>query len=167
MRWTLYDVGGARGQRKIWAPYFSDANAIIFLAPLSAFDQTLDEESGINRLYDSMQLFKEICGNKLLSDVHMVLFLNKADLLHHKLESGVQVNRYVTSYGDRPNQYEDTVAYFRAHYIQAHRHARPDSRNRLLYVHVTTMVDTKATQRIISNVRDTIFRSNLKTAALA
>lgn len=37
--WHLYDVGGARGQRHKWVPYFDDANAIIFLAPVSAFDQ--------------------------------------------------------------------------------------------------------------------------------
>lgn len=37
--WNLYDVGGARGQRHTWVPYFDDANAIIFLAPVSAFDQ--------------------------------------------------------------------------------------------------------------------------------
>lgn len=37
--WHLYDVGGARGQRHTWIPYFDDANAIIFLAPVSAFDQ--------------------------------------------------------------------------------------------------------------------------------
>lgn len=37
--WHLYDVGGARGQRHSWVPYFDDANAIIFVAPVSAFDQ--------------------------------------------------------------------------------------------------------------------------------
>ncbi|PPQ82402.1 hypothetical protein CVT24_002297, partial [Panaeolus cyanescens] len=29
--WKLYDVGGARGQRRAWIPYFDDATAIIFL----------------------------------------------------------------------------------------------------------------------------------------
>jgi guanine nucleotide-binding protein alpha-1 subunit len=37
--WHLFDVGGARGQRQSWIPYFDDANAIIFVAPVSAFDQ--------------------------------------------------------------------------------------------------------------------------------
>lgn len=37
--WHLFDVGGARGQRHSWVPYFDDANAIIFVAPVSAFDQ--------------------------------------------------------------------------------------------------------------------------------
>jgi hypothetical protein len=37
--WHLFDVGGARGQRHSWVPYFDDANAIIFVSPISAFDQ--------------------------------------------------------------------------------------------------------------------------------
>jgi G-protein alpha subunit len=37
--WHLYDVGGARGQRHTWVPFFDEANAIIFVAPISAFDQ--------------------------------------------------------------------------------------------------------------------------------
>ena len=44
--WHLYDVGGARGQRHSWVPYFDDANAIIFVAPVSAFDQV--SFSGMN-----------------------------------------------------------------------------------------------------------------------
>jgi len=40
--WHLYDVGGARGQRHKWVPYFDDATAIIFVAPISAFDQVSD-----------------------------------------------------------------------------------------------------------------------------
>lgn len=32
--WHLFDVGGARGQRQSWIPFFDDANAIIFVAPV-------------------------------------------------------------------------------------------------------------------------------------
>jgi guanine nucleotide-binding protein alpha-1 subunit len=58
--WVIYDVGGARNQRQAWAPFFQDGefilalyvilsspssevNAVIFLAPISAFDQVLAE----------------------------------------------------------------------------------------------------------------------------
>jgi hypothetical protein len=33
-----------------WAPFFDDVNAIIFLAPISCFDQVLAEDPSINRL---------------------------------------------------------------------------------------------------------------------
>ena len=64
-------------------------NAIIFLAPISAFDQTLAEDPKVNRLEDSMLLWKSVVSNKLLENVNIILFLNKCDLLRAKLEAGV------------------------------------------------------------------------------
>ncbi|PCH42467.1 G-protein alpha subunit [Wolfiporia cocos MD-104 SS10] len=162
--WHLYDVGGARGQRHTWVPYFDDATAIIFLAPVSAFDQYLTEDPRTNRVDDSLQLFKQICSNQLLKGAHLVLFLNKADVLREKLERGVKVKRYITSYGDRPNEADAVVSYFKAHFAQVH--TKNNESKRVLYTHLTSVVDTKAMQSIISNVRDSIFRDYLKSAAL-
>ncbi|KAF8627267.1 hypothetical protein AX15_004447 [Amanita polypyramis BW_CC] len=162
--WHLFDVGGARGQRHSWVPYFDDANAIIFLAPVSAFDQYLEEDPRINRIDDSLQLFTQICSNRLLKSVHLVLFLNKIDLLKAKLEKGLKVRKYITSFGDRANDYDMVVQYFRAHFLQVHR--RNNENRRVLYTHFTNVTDTKATQRIIGNVRDSIFRGYLQSAAL-
>jgi len=164
VKWLLYDVGGARGQRHTWVPYFDDASAIIFLAPISAFDQYLDEDARINRIDDSLQLFTTICSNPLLKKVHLVLFLNKTDLLKTKIDAGIRVKRYITSYGDRPNTYDEVTTYFKAHFSQVHR--RNNEAKRVLYIHMTSVVDTKATQQIIVNVRDSIFRGYLKDAAL-
>ncbi|EMD31361.1 heterotrimeric G-protein alpha subunit [Gelatoporia subvermispora B] len=162
--WHLFDVGGARGQRHTWVPYFDDATAIIFVAPVSAFDQYLDEDPRTNRVDDSLQLFKQICSNPLLKNAHLVLFLNKTDILHAKLARGVNVKKYITSYGDRPNEFDAVVNYFRAHFTQVHK--RNNENNRVLYTHLTSVVDTKTTQSIITNVRDSIFRGYLKSAAL-
>ncbi|KAF5359184.1 hypothetical protein D9756_003518 [Leucocoprinus leucothites] len=162
--WHLFDVGGARGQRHSWVPYFDDANAIIFVAPVSAFDQYLEEDPRVNRIDDSLQLFTQICSNALLKNVHLVLFLNKTDLLKAKIDKGLRVRKYITSFGDRANDYETVLNYFRAHFLQVHR--RNNENRRVLYTHFTSVVDTKATQRIIGNVRDSIFRGYLQSAAL-
>ncbi|KAI9463248.1 G-alpha-domain-containing protein [Lactarius psammicola] len=162
--WHLYDVGGARGQRHSWVPYFDEANAIIFVAPISAFDQYLDEDPRTNRIDDSLQLFTSICSNQLLKNIHLVLFLNKTDVLQNKLANGVRVSKYITSYGNRPNDYETVVNYFRAHFLQVHR--KNNEKKRVLYSHFTNVVDIKTTRSIIANVRDSIFRDYLKSAAL-
>jgi guanine nucleotide-binding protein subunit alpha len=162
--WHLFDVGGARGQRHSWVPFFDDANAIIFVSPISAFDQYLEEDPRTNRIDDSLQLFTQICSNQLLKKVHLVLFLNKTDILRKKLEQGLPVSKYILSYGDRANEYESVVQYFRAHFLQVHR--RNNENRRVLYTHLTNVTDTKATQSIIGNVRDSIFRGYLQSAAL-
>ncbi|KAG1771924.1 guanine nucleotide binding protein, alpha subunit, partial [Suillus placidus] len=61
--WYIYDVGGSRSMRPHWqwVPYFDDVQAIIFLAPLS-FNQVLEEDRQVNRLEDSIYLWKEVCS---------------------------------------------------------------------------------------------------------
>jgi hypothetical protein len=163
--WRLFDVGGSRGQRHAWVPFFEDANAIIFLAPISAFDQYLEEDYKVNRIDDSLQTFTSICSNPLLKNVHLVLFLNKIDILAQKLKAGIKVRKYITSFGDRSNEFHEVSEYFRAHFHQAHRKNNADAR-RALYTHMTSVVDTRATQDIITNVRDSIFRGYLKETSL-
>ncbi|KAF9467431.1 guanine nucleotide binding protein, alpha subunit [Collybia nuda] len=136
--WRMYDVGGARSQRNAWIPYFDDATAIIFLAPISAFDQHLEENPKVNRIEDSLQLFSAICSNKLLKGASLILLLNKVDVLKQKLESGTRVLKYIPSYGKRRNNYESVAEYFRVHFKQIHH--RSDSGGRGLYTHFTTMV---------------------------
>jgi len=45
-----------------------------------------------------MLLWREICRNKLLVNVDLILFLNKIDLLQKKLESGIHLNKYLAQY---------------------------------------------------------------------
>ncbi|KAI0784647.1 G-protein alpha subunit [Abortiporus biennis] len=160
--WIMYDVGGAR---PAWAQFFDDARAIIFLAPISAFDQYLEEDPRTNRIDDSLQLFTSICSNKLLQKAALVLMLNKTDLLRQKLQAGIKVRKYISSYGDRPNSYEEVSEYFRAHFIQVQK--RKDSAHRSLYVHFTSMLDIRATQHIIVNVGEAIMRLHMADVGLA
>lgn len=144
----MYDVGGTRTlvrpclppdplrgllflrcsciplQRQVWSSYFDDMNAIIFLAPISCFDEKLAEDRRVNRLEDSFLLWKAVVSNKILARTQLVLFLNKVrvrrrenapsnsvlvfhvpqcDLLDKKLKGGIRVKDYVPSYGDRRN----------------------------------------------------------------
>ena len=77
-------------------------HAIIFLAPLT-FNLTLEEDPSVNRIEDSIMIWKAICSNKLLERTAIILFLNKMDVLAATLGSGLRVKDYVTSYGDLPN----------------------------------------------------------------
>ena len=88
--WIFYDVAGSRThvstvtwmsvvclikgslhpcQRGAWHPYFMDVKAIIFLAPISVFDERLSGDLGINRLEDSIKSWTNICRSKLLAKV--------------------------------------------------------------------------------------------------
>lgn len=58
--WRIYDVGGARSHRFTWAPFFDDVDAVLFLAPVSAFDQTLSEDRDVNRCEQGCILLRNL-----------------------------------------------------------------------------------------------------------
>ncbi|KAF8899303.1 guanine nucleotide binding protein, alpha subunit [Infundibulicybe gibba] len=154
VEWKIYD-------RQAWAPYFEDVNAIIFLAPISAFDQ----DPKVNRLEDSLLLWKAVVSNKLLANVNIVLFLNKCDLLQAKLDAGVRLNHHMITYGDRPNDYGSVSKYFRNKFGAIHQTFTPN-KERELYIHLTAVTDTRRTVTIIATVRDIIIKGNLRNMRL-
>lgn len=165
VHWKIYDVGGARHQRQAWVPYFDDVDAIIFLAPISAFDQVLTEDPKCNRLYDTLELWKSVVSHKLLANVNIILFLNKCDLLRKKLENGVKLKHHMHGYRDRPNDYNTVSQYFRNKFGAIHQAYAPN-KSRDLFIHLTSVTDTLKTQTIIMTVRDMILQAQLKGTAL-
>ncbi|KAG1741523.1 G-alpha-domain-containing protein [Suillus paluster] len=162
--WRIVDVGGSRSQVPTWVPFFDDVDAIIFLAPISSFDQVLAEDRSVNRLEDSVLLWKAVCSNKLLANVDLVLFLNKCDILDSKLASGIRLSKYVRSYGDRPNDMETASKYFRSKFSAIHREYSPLPRK--FYGFCTTVTDTTTTAGILASVRDMVVRRHLKQSRL-
>ncbi|KAH7910974.1 guanine nucleotide binding protein, alpha subunit [Hygrophoropsis aurantiaca] len=161
--WRVFDVGGQRSLRAAWVPFFDDMNAIIFLAPISCFDQVLQEDPSVNRLADSVLLWKTIVSNPLLKKTDLVLFLNKCDILRAKLNSGIRLGDYIVSYGSRPNDFECASQYLRKKFAALMKEHSPE---RPFYCHFTSVTDTKSTTLILQNVQDMIVRDNLKRSAL-
>lgn len=157
--WRVFDVGGARSLRAAWVPYFDDMDAIIFLAPISCFDQVLAEDPSVNRLEDSILLWKSVVSNPLLKGTNIVLFLNKIDIFKTKLAAGVSFGHYVVSYGDRPNDFESTSRYLMKKFAGILKQSSPEPRT--FYCHLTTVTDSRSTLRILTNVKDMVLRQNL------
>jgi hypothetical protein len=57
----------------------------------------------VNRLEDSLGLWKVVCRSPLLARAALVLLLNKRDVLARTLADGVPVRRYIARY-DGPNE---------------------------------------------------------------
>lgn len=163
-KWKIFDVGGSRTQRHAWLPYFDQVNAVIFLAPISCFDERLLEDPRVNRLEDSFILWKAICSSKLLSRTILILFLNKMDILEQKIRNGVTVKRFLPSYGDRPNETNDVVKYLRQKFKDTVRYCSPEPR--VCHIYPTSVIDTKNMSVTLISVRDGILREYLKRADL-
>ncbi|TFK23704.1 guanine nucleotide-binding protein alpha-4 subunit [Coprinopsis marcescibilis] len=162
--WRIFDVGGARSLRAAWAPYFDNMDAIIFLAPISGFDEVLTEDASINRLEDSVLLWKATVSNPLLKTAQTVLFLNKTDIFKAKLDAGIRFGQYVVSYADRANDYETASAYLRKKFAGIHKQHSPLPR--MLYCHLTAVTDVQSTQHVLANVKDIVLRQALENTKL-
>ncbi|KAI0088915.1 guanine nucleotide binding protein, alpha subunit [Irpex rosettiformis] len=160
--WKVYDVGGSRTSRAAWIPYFTDVHAVLFLAPISAFDERLAEDKRVNRLEDTFLLWQEICKNELLKNAVIILFMNKCDILKRKLEAGVQVNKHMTSYGARDNEVTAFAKYIQHKFKELLISLSPEKR--MFYGFLTTVIDATATAKTLASVRDGILQANLRNA---
>ncbi|KAI8986746.1 G-alpha-domain-containing protein [Trametes punicea] len=161
--WIFYDVGGSRGQRASWVPFFEDVNAIIFLCSTAGFNEVLTEDRNVNRLLDSFTTWKTICSSRLLASVQFILLLNKMDLLDARLKAGVQFSHYVKSYQEE-NDLEHVTEYLRRKFAAIHRHHSPEPRK--LHVHCTCAIDRNTTSAVLLRIRDTILVTYLSAMEL-
>jgi len=162
--WSIIDVGGSRALRAAWVPYFEDVDMLLFIAPVSAFNQTLSEDRRVNRLWDSFLLWKSLCLHKLLKKATFVLLLNKYDILDAKLRSGIQFRDFVTSYKDRPNNTKNVLEYLKGKFSGIYKQD-PDN-TRYLHVHVTCATDPKSTSDVLAKLREAIYTNNFRKAVL-
>ncbi|GJJ10737.1 hypothetical protein Clacol_004964 [Clathrus columnatus] len=108
--WRIYDVGGSRSQ----------------------------EDHSVNRLEDSVLLWKSICSNKLLAN---------CDILASKLEAGIRLSKYVRSFGERSNDVETASAYFKSKFQAIEREYSPNLRR--FYGYATSVTDRETTGGIL------------------
>ncbi|CAK5267181.1 unnamed protein product, partial [Mycena citricolor] len=149
--------------------------AILFLAPL-AFWQYLDEDTKVNRVQDSLELWREIIANPLLSKTAFILLFNKKDILQAQLDTGISVAKYVPSFGDRPNTVPGVTKCecplcqvngvltghidFRDKFSAYYRKYSPRPRPFIFYE--TEAIDTKSMSSILAEVQEQIIRNHLK-----
>lgn len=97
----IFDVGGQRDQRKKWIQCFDDVTAIIFVADISSFNQTLAEDNETNRLEEALKVFNQIWNNRYLYHVSIILFLNKYDKFTDKIvDENLKLEDYFPAYKD-------------------------------------------------------------------
>lgn len=84
---SMFDVGGQRGQRKKWISCFSGVTSLLFVASLSEYDQMLFEDKDQNRMRESITLFASIVSLPWFEDTAVILFFNKKDIFASRIEA--------------------------------------------------------------------------------
>lgn len=76
---------------------FEAVTSIIFCVALSEYDQVLLEETGQNRMNESLVLFESVINSRWFLRTSIILFLNKIDLFKAKLPK-IPLERYFPEY---------------------------------------------------------------------
>lgn len=85
---------------------FDSVTSILFLVSSSEFDQVLMEDRLTNRLTESLNIFETIVNNRVFSNVSIILFLNKTDLLEEKVQI-VSIKDYFLEFEGDPHCLRD------------------------------------------------------------
>ena len=167
------DVGGQRTQRQKWFQCFDNVTSILFMASASEFDQVILEDRATNRLVESRNIFDTIVNHMIFTNISVILFLNKIDLLKKKVETSdiskhfpefkdvKQVSEYAKEYQGEPSSLEDVKKFLVYYFLSARKNnLKP------MYHHFTIAVDTNNISLVFKDVKDIILKKNLDALLL-
>ena len=164
-RYSMFDVGGQRNERRKWIHCFDNVNAVVFVASLSEFDQMLFEDETKNRLDEALDLFGQIVNSKWFKNTSVILFLNKKDLFEYKLKGksfADYINRNTAHTYDGPNEMKLCAEFIRGLFLALNKNAE-----KTVFTHITTAVDTSNVKFVFNAVVAMILEENLKASGLA
>ncbi|CAO3685828.1 unnamed protein product [Umbelopsis ramanniana] len=154
----MFDVGGQRSERKKWIHCFESVTSIIFCVALSEYDQVLLEESGQNRMQESLVLFESVINSRWFVRTSIILFLNKVDVFKSKLAK-VPLERYFPDYSGG-SDVNKAAKYILWRFSQVNR-AKLN-----IYPHLTQATDTSNIRLVFAAIKETILQNALKDSGI-
>lgn len=160
----MVDVGGQKSERRKWIHCFQDVTSILFLVSLSGYDQCLVEDKDANQMQDAMTIWDSVCHSQWFKQTSIILFLNKNDLFEKRVPVS-DIKNFFPDYDGEPGDIRAGRDYFKRRFAKLAQKAGR-SKEREIYIHITTATDTAMLRVVMAAVEDTILRSNLAIAAL-
>jgi len=160
----MVDVGGQKSERRKWIHCFQDVTSILFLVSLSGYDQCLVEDKDANQMQDAMTIWDSICHSQWFKQTSIILFLNKNDLFERKIPSS-DIKNFFPDFEGESGDVRAGRDYFKRRFAKLAQKAGR-SKEREIYIHITTATDTALLRVVMAAVEDIVLRSNLEVAAL-
>lgn len=163
VKFTMFDVGGQRTERRKWMNVFDNVDAVLFLAALSEYDQVLAEDNKTNRMKEALSLFAWVAQQPYFYGVSIILFLNKKDLFANKiLDSPIRRVPEFSSFGGRDGSYEDGAEYFKTLFHDRFKGPGGSITSRKLFTHLTCATDTDHIRIIFASCKEAILLESSK-----
>ncbi|KAJ3432813.1 guanine nucleotide-binding protein g(o) subunit alpha [Anaeramoeba flamelloides] len=153
--WSVIDVGGQRSERRKWIHQFEDVTLIIYVVATSEYNQKLYEDIEVNRMHESLLLFRKTANNEYFKEKNCVIFFNKMDLFEEKILK-YDMNCCFKKYNGGLN-IEEGKKFLKKKFVKE---GKNESRN--IFVHWTCATDTKNIEKVFDAVNVSILENTLK-----
>lgn len=156
MKYEMYDMGGQRSDRRKWIDCFDQVTAVIFVAALSEYDQTL-AEADANRMVEALDLFSSLINNRSFRNSSFLLFMNKKDIFAEKIMySHIADQEPFKDYSGPKQDCEKGIMYF----IRKFKERLVGQEMNDTFIHVTCATDT-SNMEFVLDTTTSIIRSDV------
>jgi len=145
MIFKVVDVGGQRSERRKWIHCFDCVTSVLFCASLSGYDQTLREESSVNRMEEALNLFDDVANSTCFAKSNIILFLNKTDLFKDKIKR-VDLSVLFQNYTGG-SEFEKACGFIAARFRER------VANDTQVFIHFTCAINTENIEFVIHEVR--------------
>uniref|UniRef100_A0A8C1J8M4 Guanine nucleotide binding protein (G protein), alpha 15 (Gq class), tandem duplicate 4 n=1 Tax=Cyprinus carpio TaxID=7962 RepID=A0A8C1J8M4_CYPCA len=161
MTLRFVDVGGQRGLRRKWIHCFENVTSLLFLASLSEYDRSLEENNKENRMEESLSLFYNTIHSQWFANSFIILFLNKMDILAEKIQFS-DLKTYYPEFEGKRRDVGDALQFI-AQLYEKKAVSNKTKNYRMIYSHFICATDTKNIWRVFNDVKYTILIRDLGT----
>lgn len=144
----IFDPGGARSERKKWVHTFEDNKCLIFVAPLSGYNQCLIEDKLGNQLEEALMLFKSLLSMTWFKRSPIFLILNKMDLLREKIGSN-PITKSWPEYEGSLNDSNNIVTFIKNKFLEL-----ADMAGRSVKVYPCDLTDIDSARVILDDLKN-------------
>ncbi|XP_033732489.1 guanine nucleotide-binding protein G(i) subunit alpha-like [Pecten maximus] len=153
----MVDVGGQRSERRKWIHCFDNVTAIIFVTAMTFYHQ-MNDSSDMNKLHESLLIFKSLCANQYLHKSAFLVFLNKMDIFKVMIQRKSLKCCFPRYKGGK--SFIESAQYISCLFENASR------RNSGVYCHYTTATDTENFDRVFDTSMAILLEKNLAVTGL-
>merc|ERR1719295_899531 len=160
-KFHIFDVGGQRNERKKWIHCFENVTAVIFVASLSCYDETLLEDDDVIVMHETLTLFEEICNSRWFQSTSFILFLNKRDLFEEKILKKALTDCF-PEYNGSTTDFDECYGFIKRQFEAKNKSLT----NKHIYTHCTCATDKDNVERVFNDVQHIVIQCALNSSGL-
>ena len=143
----VFDFAGTRMDRKKWIYSFDGNKCLIYVAPLSGYNQCLVEDKTTNQLDEALKLFESLLSLTWFKRSPIFLILSKMDLLREKIKA-YPITKHWPEYEGSLDDFENVITFIKNKFLEL-----ADMAGRSVKVYPCDLTDIDSVRIILDDLK--------------